>query len=89
MEGTVTDLLGSKSTIELRLFDDPTSGTDWETLAGVRHVTKNGSTWTFESTDRDIAERAILNRILELNVTVQSLHVGHPSLESLFLEVNA
>lgn len=89
MEGTVTDLLGSKSTIELRLFDDPTSEADWSTLAGVRRATRTGSTWTFESTDRDVAERAILHRVLELNVTVQSLHVGHPSLESLFLEVNA
>ncbi|MBR3062049.1 MAG: ABC transporter ATP-binding protein, partial [Exiguobacterium sp.] len=89
MEGTVTDLLGSKSTIELRLFDDETSEADWAQLEGVARTTKRGSTWTFESTDRNLAERAILRRVLERNVTIQSLHVGHPSLESLFLEVNA
>lgn len=89
MEGTVTDLLGSKSTIELRLFDDETSEADWAQLEGVARTTKRGSTWTFESTDRNLAERAILRRVLERNVAIQSLHVGHPSLESLFLEVNA
>lgn len=89
MEGTVTDLLGSKSTIELRLFDDGTTDADWTQLEGVTRTTKRGSTWTFESTDRNLAERAILRRVLERNVTIQSLHVGHPSLESLFLEVNA
>lgn len=88
MEGTVTDLLGAKSSIELRLFDDPTTEMDWMNLTGVGHVTRTGSTWTFETTDRDLAERALLKRVLELNVTVQSLHVGHPTLESLFLEVN-
>lgn len=89
MEGTVTDLLGSKSTIELRLFDDGTTDADWTQLEGVTRTTKRGSTWTFESTDRNLAERAILRRILERNLIIQSLHVGHPSLESLFLEVNA
>lgn len=89
MEGTVTDLLGSKSTIELRLFEDETSEADWAQLEGVARTMKRGSTWTFESTDRNLAERAILRRVLERNVTIQSLHVGHPSLESLFLEVNA
>ena len=89
MEGTVTDLLGSKSTIELRLFDDQTSEADWAQLEGVARTTKRGSTWTFESTDRNLAERAILRRVLERNLIIQSLHVGHPSLESLFLEVNA
>jgi len=89
MEGTVTDLLGSKSTIELRLFDDGTTDADWTQLEGVTRTTKRGSTWTFESTDRTLAERAILRRILERNLIIQSLHVGHPSLESLFLEVNA
>ncbi|WP_455331552.1 ABC transporter ATP-binding protein [Exiguobacterium profundum] len=89
MEGTVTDLLGSKSTIELRLFDDETSEADWAQLEGVARTTKRGSTWTFESTDRNLAEQAILRRILERNLIIQSLHVGHPSLESLFLEVNA
>ncbi|WP_214699725.1 MULTISPECIES: ABC transporter ATP-binding protein [unclassified Exiguobacterium] len=89
MEGTVTDLLGSKSTIELRLFDDETSGADWNQLEGVTQTIKHGSTWVFESSDRKLAERAILRRVLELNVVIQSLHVGHPSLESLFLEVNA
>ncbi|MDX5424464.1 MAG: ABC transporter ATP-binding protein, partial [Exiguobacterium sp.] len=79
----------SKSTIELRLFDDQTSEADWAQLEGVARTTKRGSTWTFESTDRNLAERAILRRVLERNVTIQSLHVGHPSLESLFLEVNA
>lgn len=89
MEGTVTDLLGSKSTIELCLFDDGTTDADWTQLEGVTRTTKRGSTWTFESTDRNLAERAILRRILERNLIIQSLHVGHPSLESLFLEVNA
>lgn len=89
MEGTVTDLLGSKSTIELRLFNDGTTDADWTQLEGVTRTTKHGSTWTFESTDRNLAERAILRRILERNLIIQSLHVGHPSLESLFLEVNA
>ncbi|WP_215145564.1 ABC transporter ATP-binding protein [Exiguobacterium qingdaonense] len=88
MQGTVTDLLGSKSTLELRLFDDETNESDWAQLEGVTRATKLGATWTFESSDRDLAERAILRRVLELNVTIQSLHVGHPSLESLFLEVN-
>lgn len=89
MEGTVTDLLGEKSSIELRLFDDPTTEKDWENLSGVKQVTRSGTTWRFETVDRNLSERAILNRVLELGVSIQSLHVGHPSLESLFLEVNA
>lgn len=89
MEGTVTDLLGSKSSIQLRLFDDPTSMDVWTALPGVIRVTRSGTSWELETAAKDVTERAILRTILERGLRVQSLHVGHPSLESLFLEVNA
>lgn len=89
MEGTVTDLLGAKSSIQLRLFDDTTTEDDWIALAGVVRVSQTGTTWTFETSDKAMSERAILQRVLEQRLMIQSFHVGHPSLESLFLEVNA
>lgn len=89
MEGTVTDLLGSKSSIQLRLFDDTTTEDDWNALAGVVRVSRTGTTWTFETSDKTMSERAILQRVLAQGLMIQSFHVGHPSLESLFLEVNA
>ncbi|MFN4213592.1 ATP-binding cassette domain-containing protein [Exiguobacterium sp.] len=89
MEGTVTDLLGSKSSIQLRLFDDPTTIDVWTALPGVVRVTRSGTSWELETSAKDVTERAILKTILEHGLRVQSLHVGHPSLESLFLEVNA
>ncbi|WP_214890959.1 ABC transporter ATP-binding protein [Exiguobacterium sp. s142] len=89
MEGTVTDLLGAKSSIQLRLFDDMTTEDDWSALAGVVRVSRTGTTWTFETTDKTMSERAILQRVLAQGLMIQSFHVGHPSLESLFLEVNA
>ncbi|TCI57311.1 ABC transporter ATP-binding protein [Exiguobacterium sp. SH1S21] len=89
MEGTVTDLLGAKSSIQLRLFDDTTTEDDWSALAGVVRVSRTGTTWTFETSDKTVSERAILQRVLAQGLMIQSFHVGHPSLESLFLEVNA
>ncbi|TCI39174.1 MULTISPECIES: ABC transporter ATP-binding protein [unclassified Exiguobacterium] len=89
MEGTVTDLLGAKSSIQLRLFDDMTTEGDWSALAGVVRVSRTGTTWTFETSDKTMSERAILQRVLAQGLMIQSFHVGHPSLESLFLEVNA
>ncbi|TCI51255.1 ABC transporter ATP-binding protein [Exiguobacterium sp. SH5S13] len=89
MEGTVTDLLGAKSSIQLRLFDDTTTEDDWNALAGVVRVSRTGTTWTFETSDKTMSERAILQRVLAQGLMIQSFHVGHPSLESLFLEVNA
>lgn len=89
MEGTVTDLLGAKSSIQLRLFDDATTEDDWGALSGVTHVSRTGTTWTFETSNQTTSERAILQRVLEQGLMIQSFHVGHPSLESLFLEVNA
>ncbi|EPE62243.1 ABC transporter family protein [Exiguobacterium sp. S17] len=89
MEGTVTDLLGAKSSIHLRLFDDMTTADDWNALAGVVRVSRTGTTWTFETSDKTMSERAILQRVLAQGLMIQSFHVGHPSLESLFLEVNA
>ncbi|TCI48141.1 MULTISPECIES: ABC transporter ATP-binding protein [unclassified Exiguobacterium] len=89
MEGTVTDLLGAKSSIQLRLFDDMTTEDDWSALAGVVRVSRTGTTWTFETSDKTMSERAILQRVLAQGLMIQSFHVGHPSLESLFLEVNA
>ncbi|TCI27171.1 ABC transporter ATP-binding protein [Exiguobacterium sp. SH5S4] len=89
MEGTVTDLLGAKSSIQLRLFDDTTTEDDWSALAGVVRVSRTGTTWTFETSDKTMSERAILQRVLAQGLMIQSFHVGHPSLESLFLEVNA
>lgn len=89
MEGTVTDLLGSKSSIQLRLFDDPTSMDVWTALPGVIRVTRSGTSWELETSAKDVTERAILKTILDQELRLQSLHVGHPSLESLFLEVNA
>ncbi|TCI77764.1 ABC transporter ATP-binding protein [Exiguobacterium sp. SH0S1] len=89
MEGTVTDLLGAKSSIQIRLFDDMTTEDDWSALAGVVRVSRTGTTWTFETSDKTMSERAILQRVLAQGLMIQSFHVGHPSLESLFLEVNA
>lgn len=89
MEGTVTDLLGSKSSIQLRLFDDPTSMDVWTALPGVIRVTRSGTSWELETSAKDVTERAVLKTILDHELRLQSLHVGHPSLESLFLEVNA
>lgn len=89
MEGTVTDLLGAKSSIQLRLFNDTTTTDDWNSLEGVVRVSRSGTTWEFETSDKTKSERAILQRVLEQGLMIQSLHVGHPSLESLFLEVNA
>ncbi|OGX79932.1 ABC transporter [Exiguobacterium sp. SH31] len=89
MEGTVTDLLGAKSSIQLRLFDDTTTADDWSALTSVVRVSRTGTTWTFETTDKTMSERAILQRVLAQGLMIQSFHVGHPSLESLFLEVNA
>ena len=89
MEGTVTDLLGSKSSIQLRLFADETTEDVWRALPGVVRVTRSGTSWELETSAKDVTEQAILRTILERGLRVQSLHVGHPSLESLFLEVNA
>ncbi len=89
MEGTVTDLLGSKSSIQVRLFNDVVTEDEWRTLPGVSHVTRSGTTWELETDAKDVTERALLQLLLERGLRLQSLHVGHPSLESLFLEVNA
>lgn len=88
MEGTVPDLLGRKSSIQLRLFEDATTSEMWADLPGVTRVTRLGTTWEFETTNRTATEHAILTRVLAQSASIQSFHVGHPTLESLFLEVN-
>jgi len=84
-EGTIRSLL-HKQQLTVR-FTEEMETSQLLGIQGVSRLERRGLDWHFSVDDLKTAERALLQKAIDRGWSIESFHVGHPSLESYLLEV--
>ncbi|WP_114570894.1 ABC transporter ATP-binding protein [Exiguobacterium flavidum] len=84
-DGTIRELL-HKQQLTVR-FTEEVDASELLAISCINHLEQRGLDWHLSTDDIKSAERALLQKAIDREWSIESFHIGHHSLESYLLEV--